>query len=91
MATNDDLDQLEPQEQELEDDELDADPDDPELLVAEDDDADPSDEGLDESLPRGPHRAGGGKSPKKKRTSSARSFPMRISSPWNRCLRSWCR
>lgn len=50
MATNDDLDQLEPQEQDLEDDELEADPDDPELLVAEDDDSDSSDEGLDELL-----------------------------------------
>jgi hypothetical protein len=40
---------LEPQEQDLEDDDLEADPDNPELLVAEDD-ADPSDEGLDEIL-----------------------------------------
>lgn len=50
MATNDDLDQLEPQEQDLEDEELEADPDDPELLVAADEDTESSDEALDEIL-----------------------------------------
>ncbi|HEX3326570.1 MAG TPA: DUF4193 family protein [Actinomycetota bacterium] len=56
MAANDDLDQLEPQEQDLEDEELEADPDDPELLVAADEDmtadedTDSSDENLDEIL-----------------------------------------
>jgi hypothetical protein len=50
VPTNDDLDQLEPQEQDLEDEELEADPDDPELLTAADEDTDSSDESLDELL-----------------------------------------
>jgi hypothetical protein len=50
VAANDELDQLEPQEQDLEDEDLDADDaDDAELLAQGDDDADPE-AGLDEIL-----------------------------------------
>ena len=49
MATNDDLDQLEPQEQELEEEELEDDDDDPSLLAAGEEDPE-ADASLDEIL-----------------------------------------
>jgi Domain of unknown function (DUF4193) len=60
VATNDDLDQLEPQDVDLEDDDLDADDaDDAELLVSGDDDAEGADASLDEILtPRPSPRRG---------------------------------
>jgi hypothetical protein len=50
VATNDELEQLEPQEQDLDDDDLEGDDDDASLLPAEDDEAESGDTSLDEIL-----------------------------------------
>jgi Domain of unknown function (DUF4193) len=50
VATNDELDQLEPQEQDLEDEELGDDEDDASLLAAGDEEAEAGDASLDEIL-----------------------------------------
>ena len=50
MATNDELDQLEPQEQDLEDDDFEGDEDDASLLVAGEEEGEDGDASLDEIL-----------------------------------------
>jgi hypothetical protein len=50
VASNDELDQLEPQEQDLDDDELEADDDDPTLLVPGEEEEDATETSLDEIL-----------------------------------------
>ena len=50
MATNDELDHLEPQEQDLEDEDLEADDDDPTMLVPVEEEDDAAETSLDEIL-----------------------------------------